>query len=99
MTEQPHEGVHNMSDKRLRELHLYKELITNEEASERYQLLRLSGATPDQARRWRHWSPNHYEMMLRYLCNPVPLAERLENIRLSVSEEGLKSIAVATAIR
>ncbi len=95
MSKQPHESVSNMSDQRLRELHLYKELMTNQEARERYTLLRLSGATPGQARRWRHWSPNHYEMMLRYLCNPVPLAERLENIRLSVSEEGIKSLAVA----
>lgn len=65
-----HESVANMTEARLRELHLYKELMSNEEAQERYTLLRLSGATPDQARRWRHWSPPHYEMILTYLMNP-----------------------------
>ena len=95
MSEQPTVGVFNMSDAQLEHFHLYKELMTKEERQERYSLLLLSGATPSQARRWRDWSPNHYEQMLRYLCNPVPLAERLENNRLGLSEAGLKSVAVA----
>ena len=95
MSEQPHESVSSMTEARLRELHLYKELLSNEEVRDRYTLLRLSGASPDQARRWRHWSPNHFQMMIDYLCNPVPLAERLENNRLGLSEEGKKSVAVA----
>jgi len=95
MTDNPHQSVSNMSEDRLHHLHLYKELMSPEERRDRYSLLRLSGATPSQARSWRDWSPNHYEMMLRYLCNPVPLAERLENSRLGLSEERLKSVAVA----
>jgi hypothetical protein len=67
MPENQHESVANMSEARLRELHLYKELMSNEEARERYQSLIALGASPDQARRWRHWSPNHYKMMLDYL--------------------------------
>jgi len=84
-----------MSEARLQELHLYKELLSPEERSDRYRLLRLSGAATSQAQRWRDWPPNHFQMMLDYILNPSPLAERLENIRLSVSEESLKSIAVA----
>jgi len=67
MSQNDHECVANMTEARLRELHLYKELMTNEEARERYISLRRLGASPDQARRWRHWSPNHYKMMLDYL--------------------------------
>jgi len=65
---QPHESVSNMSEARLRELHLYKELMTPEERGDRYRLLRLSGATPGQAQRWRDWSPPHFNMMLDYVC-------------------------------
>lgn len=97
MSEQEHQSVSNMSERRLRELHLYKELMSPEERRDRYTLLRLSGATSSQARSWRDWSPTHYQMMVDYLCNPVPLAERLENIRLSVSEAGSKSTALATS--
>lgn len=67
MSEQPYQSVSNMSEKRLRELHLYKELMSPEERSDRYRLLRLSGATPSQARSWRDWSPNHFQVMLDYL--------------------------------
>ncbi|GAH91520.1 unnamed protein product [marine sediment metagenome] len=67
MANQPHESVATMSEERLRELHLYKELMTNEEARERYQALIALGASPGQARRWRHWSPNHFKMMIDYL--------------------------------
>jgi len=75
MTEQPHESVSNMSDQRLRQLHLYKELLTTEERSDRYRLLIISGATSHQARRWRDWSPPHYQQMLDYLLKPnTPLS-------------------------
>lgn len=67
MSEQPHESVANMSDARLRELHLYKELMTNEKARERYQELKSLGATVSRARQWRHWSPYHYQLMVNYL--------------------------------
>jgi len=59
-----------MSEQRLRELHLYKELMTNDERQGRYQLLRISGASHDQAQRWRDWSPKHFGMMLDYLLKP-----------------------------
>jgi len=59
-----------MSEKRLRELHLYKELVTTEERQGRYWLLVTSGATCSQARSWRDWSPKHFQMMLDYLLKP-----------------------------
>lgn len=62
-----------MSERRLRELHLYKELMAPEERRDRYCLLKLSGATPSQARAWRDWSPNHFQMMLDYLLKPNTL--------------------------
>jgi hypothetical protein len=77
MSEQPDQGVYNMSDQRLRQLHLYKELMSPEERRDRYTLLRLSGATRSQAQSWRDWSPNHYQMMLTYLCNPPDLQPAL----------------------
>lgn len=83
MSEQPHESVADMSEARLRELHLYKELLTNDEARERYALLRLSGASPDQARRWRYWSPNHFQMMLDYLLNPPDPQPELPGLKLA----------------
>lgn len=70
MSEQPRESVRSMSEDRLKELHLWKELLSNEEVRDRYTLLRISGASPDQARRWRHWSPKHFQMMVAYLCEP-----------------------------
>ncbi len=62
-----HLSISELSEKRLRELHLYKELMSADERRDRYQLLRLSGAVPGQASRWRDWSPNHYQMMLEYV--------------------------------
>lgn len=85
-----------LTEERCYHLHFYKELMSPEERRDRYTSLRLSGATPSQARSWRDWSPNHYQMMVDYLCNPVPLAERLENNRLGLSEAGSKSTALAT---
>ncbi len=69
-----------MSEKRLGELHLYKELMTSEERSDRYRLLKLSGATAGNARRWRDWSTPHFNQMLDYLCQP-------HNLEPNVSEQ------------
>ena len=67
MDERPRESVATMTEKHLGELHLYKELMTPEERTGRYYLLRLSGATRPQAIRWRDWSPPHFEMALAAL--------------------------------
>jgi hypothetical protein len=63
--------INELSDKRLRELHLYKELMTAEERGDRYRLLRLSGASVGQAQRWRDWSPPHYQSMLDYILKTI----------------------------
>lgn len=57
-----------IEDSRLYELHMYKELMSAEERGGRYRLLRLSGATPGQAQRWRDWSPPHFSLILDYIC-------------------------------
>lgn len=62
--------INELSDERLRELHLYKELMSAEERGDRYRLLRLSGASAGNARRQRDWSPPHYQMALDALLKP-----------------------------
>lgn len=83
MSDTPHQSVSNMSESRLRELHLYKELMTAEERQSRYQLLILSGASAGQAQRWRDWSPSHFQMMLTYLLTPPALPPALPGLNLT----------------
>lgn len=83
MSNNRHESVSTMSEARLRELHLYKELMTNEEARERYQSLIALGASPGQARRWRHWSPNHFKMMIDYLKTPPEYRPKATGVNLT----------------
>lgn len=90
-----YDDISHITDKMCYSYHWYSKLLSPEERSDRYNLLRLSGASINQAQRWRDWSPPHFHQMLDYLCNPDRLAERQENNRLGLSEEGLKSIAVA----
>ncbi|MBA7587104.1 hypothetical protein ES708_29121 [subsurface metagenome] len=59
------------SDDKCHHWHWYKELLGSEERGDRYRLLKLSGATPGQARRWRDWSPNHFKQMLDYILKTI----------------------------
>jgi hypothetical protein len=51
----------------LRQYRYWKELMTPDERRDRYQLLRLFGATRPEAMRWRDWSEQQYELMLQRL--------------------------------
>ena len=56
-----------LTDERCRELKFYAALMSPEERRDRYLLLKLSGATPGQARGWRDYSQYHYDLMLAHL--------------------------------
>jgi len=54
-------------DSQLRQYRLYKELLSPEERRDRYQLLILSGAKTEEARKVRDWSEQQYDYFMRRL--------------------------------
>ena len=57
-------GSLDMTEAQLRSYHLYKELLTKEERSTRYRILRRFGWNYSMAQRWRDVSPRNFLLAL-----------------------------------
>ena len=75
-----------LTEKRCRELHLYKELMTNEERRDRYKLLRMAGANRSWAAVIRDWSPRNFQLMLTYYDNLTQPKLKLEELEPETQE-------------